>query len=140
MRNADRTFQWTEEALELAARSDVATAALRREDRVTDPEAVNLKGEEALLWVLTGSTPPALQQVVEQRKAHLRKIVVGHLPGGSHDGMTRAERARHRYNTDAAYRERVKAATRDRRKCDEFRARDRERKRAARAAAKAARS
>jgi hypothetical protein len=138
---ADRSFAWTDDGLDLAARADLATAILRREDRVSDGMAVQMTGEEALLWVVSGGEPEALRDELAVRRERIERHAVGILPGvekPKHE--SRAERARRRYHEDAEYRERVKADARRRRDCDEFRARERDRKRKARAAAKAAQS
>jgi hypothetical protein len=146
---ADREHVWTDAALDLAARADLATEALRREERVTDAESVRITGEEALLWVLTGDTPSALEAELAERRERVMRNVVGVLPGevvrteeerAEERAERSRERARARYHEDEAYRERCKAEARRRRDSDEFRARERERKRKARARAKQAKS
>lgn len=132
---ADRKFQWTPERRLLSARAAVLTKLVRQD---------KIEGEDALLLTIF---PPKNNErfdaLVAEELEHVPMTRRASPRGRKSEEKVKAdhrEREQDRYHNDEEYHERRLAQFRARRLDPEWRARDNERKRKARAAAKEARA
>lgn len=130
---ADRKFVWTPEGRILSARAAVLTRQARRG---------TISGEEALILTLYPPKDARFEALVERELEYVPHTRTSRARRGTKPVEARNKehraRERDRYHNDPEYRERRLAQFKARRSDPEWRAKDAERKRLARAAAKQA--
>ena len=137
MEGADRKFEWTDERRELSARAAILTKQVRND---------TISGEEALMLTLYPPSDPRFEKLVQEQLEFVpRTVEHGTTAGRSRAGRApeqvaeeRKQRERDRYHNDPDYHARRLAQMKARRNDPEWRRKDAERKRRARARAKEA--